>query len=80
MQNQDFTVVQDYITGLKCHLYMMAREDLAKVPRLDLCVTLYCFFKILTLLFSPLPICPVLPDGGSGTIRRLQTRLRTTAR
>lgn len=30
IQNQDFTVVQDYITGLKCLLYMRAREDLAR--------------------------------------------------
>jgi len=28
IQNQDFTVVQDYITGLKASLYMQAREDL----------------------------------------------------
>jgi len=28
IQNQDFTVVQDYITGLKCLLYMQSREDL----------------------------------------------------
>jgi len=28
IQNQDFTVVQDYITGLKCLLYMQGREDL----------------------------------------------------
>jgi dihydropyrimidine dehydrogenase (NADP+) len=28
IQNQDFTVVQDYITGLKCLLYMQARDDL----------------------------------------------------
>eukprot|EP00128_Syssomonas_multiformis_P018449 Colp12_sorted_trinity150504_noHs@28936 len=29
VQNQDFTVVQDYITGLKALLYLQAREDLA---------------------------------------------------
>jgi dihydropyrimidine dehydrogenase (NADP+) len=29
VQNQDFTVVQDYITGLKCYLYMQSRPDLA---------------------------------------------------
>lgn len=29
VQNQDFTVVQDYITGLKAMLYLQAREDLA---------------------------------------------------
>lgn len=29
VQNQDFTVVEDYITGLKAHLYLQAREDLA---------------------------------------------------
>eukprot|EP01104_Vermistella_antarctica_P004115 TRINITY_DN14629_c0_g1_i1.p1 TRINITY_DN14629_c0_g1~~TRINITY_DN14629_c0_g1_i1.p1 ORF type:complete len:1024 (-),score=347.23 TRINITY_DN14629_c0_g1_i1:63-3080(-) len=29
IQNQDFTVIQDYISGLKCHLYMKAREDLS---------------------------------------------------
>jgi len=28
IQNQDFTVVQDYITGLKAYLYLQAREDL----------------------------------------------------
>ena len=28
VQNQDFTVVQDYIMGLKAHLYMQARADL----------------------------------------------------
>lgn len=28
VQNQDFTVVQDYIMGLKCHLYMQSRADL----------------------------------------------------
>ncbi|EGG13663.1 dihydropyrimidine dehydrogenase [Cavenderia fasciculata] len=28
VQNQDFTVVQDYITGLKTYLYMQSREDL----------------------------------------------------
>lgn len=28
VQNQDFTVVQDYIMGLKAHLYMQARPDL----------------------------------------------------
>lgn len=27
VQNQDFTVVQDYIDGLKCLLYMRARKD-----------------------------------------------------
>lgn len=30
VQNQDFTVVQDYISGLKCYLYMQSREDLAE--------------------------------------------------
>jgi len=30
IQNQDFTVVQDYIAGLRCLLYMRAREDLNK--------------------------------------------------
>eukprot|EP01132_Coremiostelium_polycephalum_P000374 gene374-471_t len=30
IQNQDFTVVEDYITGLKCYLYMQSREDLLK--------------------------------------------------
>jgi len=30
VQNQDFTVVQDYITGLKAYLYMQARSDLAR--------------------------------------------------
>ncbi|KAN0034723.1 hypothetical protein ACTFIV_001255 [Dictyostelium citrinum] len=30
VQNQDFTVVQDYITGLKTYLYMQSREDLLK--------------------------------------------------
>jgi dihydropyrimidine dehydrogenase (NADP+) len=30
IQNQDFTVVQDYISGLKCLLYMQARDDLKK--------------------------------------------------
>jgi len=29
IQNQDFTVVQDYITGLKCLLYMKSRSDLS---------------------------------------------------
>jgi len=28
IQNQDFTVVQDYISGLKTYLYMQGREDL----------------------------------------------------
>ena len=28
VQNQDFTVVQDYIMGLKAHLYMQSRPDL----------------------------------------------------
>jgi dihydropyrimidine dehydrogenase (NADP+) len=28
IQNQDFTVVEDYITGLKTHLYMQSRPDL----------------------------------------------------
>lgn len=28
VQNQDFTVVQDYIMGLKAHLYMQSRADL----------------------------------------------------
>lgn len=27
IQNQDFTVVEDYITGLKCALYLKSRED-----------------------------------------------------
>jgi len=30
IQNQDFTVVQDYISGLKCHLFMQSRPDLAQ--------------------------------------------------
>ncbi|KAL6074278.1 Dihydropyrimidine dehydrogenase [NADP(+)] [Balamuthia mandrillaris] len=30
VQNQDFSVIQDYITGLKCLLYMKSREDLAQ--------------------------------------------------
>jgi len=30
VQNQDFTVVQDYISGLKCLLYLKSREDLLK--------------------------------------------------
>lgn len=30
VQNQDFTVVSDYIMGLKAHLYMRSRPDLAK--------------------------------------------------
>ncbi|EGC37613.1 dihydropyrimidine dehydrogenase [Dictyostelium purpureum] len=30
VQNQDFTVVGDYITGLKTYLYMQSREDLLK--------------------------------------------------
>jgi len=30
IQNQDFTVIQDYITGLKALLYLEAREDLKK--------------------------------------------------
>eukprot|EP00922_Rhytidocystis_sp_ex-Travisia-forbesii_P046264 GHVS01068980.1.p1 GENE.GHVS01068980.1~~GHVS01068980.1.p1 ORF type:complete len:1051 (+),score=138.18 GHVS01068980.1:2-3154(+) len=29
IQNQDFTVVQDYITGLKALIYMMGRKDLS---------------------------------------------------
>jgi len=29
IQNQDFTVVQDYITGLKTMLYLQARQDLS---------------------------------------------------
>eukprot|EP01111_Echinosteliopsis_oligospora_P010363 TRINITY_DN3210_c0_g1_i1.p1 TRINITY_DN3210_c0_g1~~TRINITY_DN3210_c0_g1_i1.p1 ORF type:complete len:857 (-),score=256.39 TRINITY_DN3210_c0_g1_i1:580-3150(-) len=29
VQNQDFTVVQDYITGLKAYLYIQSRSDLA---------------------------------------------------
>jgi NADPH-dependent glutamate synthase beta subunit-like oxidoreductase/dihydroorotate dehydrogenase/Pyruvate/2-oxoacid:ferredoxin oxidoreductase delta subunit len=29
VQNQDFSVVQDYITGLKTYLYLMTRKDLA---------------------------------------------------
>jgi len=28
IQNQDFTVVQDYLSGLKAYLYLRAREDL----------------------------------------------------
>jgi dihydropyrimidine dehydrogenase (NADP+) len=28
VQNQDFTVIEDYILGLKCHLYMQSRPDL----------------------------------------------------
>lgn len=28
VQNQDFTVIQDYISGLKCLLYMQTRDDL----------------------------------------------------
>lgn len=28
IQNQDFTVVEDYITGVKAYLYLSAREDL----------------------------------------------------
>lgn len=27
IQNQDYTIVQDYITGLKCHLYMQANKE-----------------------------------------------------
>ncbi len=27
VQNQDFTVVQDYITGLKCAVYLSACEE-----------------------------------------------------
>lgn len=27
IQNQDFSVVQDYITGLKCALYLRSRDD-----------------------------------------------------
>lgn len=30
IQNQDFTVVQDYITGLQALLYLQSREDLAQ--------------------------------------------------
>jgi len=30
VQNQDFTVVQDYITGLQAHLYMQSRPDLSQ--------------------------------------------------
>jgi dihydropyrimidine dehydrogenase (NADP+) len=30
VQNQDFTVIQDYITGLQTYLYMKSREDLAQ--------------------------------------------------
>jgi len=30
IQNQDFTVVQDYLTGLRCLLYMKSREDLSR--------------------------------------------------
>ena len=33
VQNQDFTVVQDYIMGLKTQLYMLGREDLAHWER-----------------------------------------------
>jgi len=29
IQNQDFTVIDDYLMGLKCHLYMLGRLDLA---------------------------------------------------
>jgi dihydropyrimidine dehydrogenase (NADP+) len=29
IQNQDFTIVQDYIMGLKAHLFMQSRPDLA---------------------------------------------------
>ena len=29
VQNQDFTVIQDYITGLKAMLYLQSRPDLA---------------------------------------------------
>jgi len=29
IQNQDFTVIQDYVSGLKAMLYLQAREDLA---------------------------------------------------
>eukprot|EP01090_Pellita_catalonica_P013334 TRINITY_DN3126_c0_g2_i1.p1 TRINITY_DN3126_c0_g2~~TRINITY_DN3126_c0_g2_i1.p1 ORF type:complete len:752 (+),score=128.88 TRINITY_DN3126_c0_g2_i1:1-2256(+) len=29
VQNQDFTIVQDFISGLQCLLYMKAREDLS---------------------------------------------------
>ena len=28
VQNQDFTVIQDYITGLKCYLYMQGKPEL----------------------------------------------------
>ena len=28
VQNQDFTVIADYIVGLKCLLYMQSRDDL----------------------------------------------------
>lgn len=28
VQNQDFTVIEDYISGLKCLLYMKSRQDL----------------------------------------------------
>jgi len=30
IHNQEFTVIQDYITGLKAYLYMQSREDLAQ--------------------------------------------------
>jgi len=30
IQNQDFTVVQDYISGLKCYLYMQSRADFSQ--------------------------------------------------
>jgi hypothetical protein len=29
VQNQDFTVIQDYLTGLKALLYLQSRSDLA---------------------------------------------------
>ncbi|CEM00688.1 unnamed protein product [Vitrella brassicaformis CCMP3155] len=30
IQNQDFTIIDDYVTGLKAHLYMMGRKDLSE--------------------------------------------------
>jgi len=30
IHNQDFTIVQDYISGLKCYLYMQSRQDLSE--------------------------------------------------
>ena len=31
VQNQDYTIIDDYVTGLKHHLYMKSRGDLEKV-------------------------------------------------